>query len=198
MKRLIALLLALVLAACTTISKVEGDQLVNGRLKVSVPAAWNHVQPPWDKEPYDTWTQEGMPLDHLRLWGGVESGQALMRKPTVFFRSRGEKDARVPTFKAGMPPEKLVSLFEELYALSGAVKLTRVEPATFAGQKGVRFEFTLARRWDDLPMKGVGWVAVKDERLYAATFLAPRLSFYERLLPMAESVVNTAQIRGRG
>jgi hypothetical protein len=194
MKRLLALVLALLLAACTSITKVEGEQVVNDRLAVTVPAAWNNVRSPWDSEPYDTWTHEGMPLDHLRLWGGVESGQALMRKPTVFFRSRGEKDARVPTFKAGMPPEKLVSLFEELYALSGAVKLTKLEPATFAGQKGVRFEFTLARRWDDLPMKGVGWAAVKDERLYAATFLAPRLTFYDRLLPLAESVLNTARI----
>jgi hypothetical protein len=196
MKRLLALLLVVFLAACTTISKVEGDQVVNERLAVHVPGAWNKIQSPWDDEPYDTWTQEGMPLDHLRLWGGVRPGQALMAKPTVFFRGQGEKDARVPTFRAGMPPEKLVSLFGELYALSGTVKMTRIEPAEFAGEKGVRFEFTLARRWDDLTMKGVGWVSVKDGRLYAATFLAPRLSFYERLLPLAESVVKTARIKG--
>ena len=28
-----------------------------------------------------------------------------------------------------------------------------------------------------------------------ATFVAPKLSFYERLLPMAEAVVKTARIR---
>jgi len=33
------------------------------------------------------------------------------------------------------------------------------------------------------------------EELYAATFVAPRLSFYERLVPMAEAVVKTARIR---
>ena len=196
MRLLLALLLAALLAACTTISKVEGDQVVNDKLAVHVPAAWNKVQSPWGSEPYDTWTQEGMPLDHLRFWGGVKSGQALMSKPVVFFRGRGEKDARVPTFKAGMPPEKLVSLFEELYATAGAVKLTRVEAATFAGEKGVRFEFTLSRRFDDLTLKGVGWASVRDDRLYAATFIAPRLSFYERLLPMAEAVVKTARIKG--
>lgn len=196
MKRLASLLLVLFLAACTTISKVEGDQVVNDKLAVHVPAAWNRIQSPWSNEPYETWTQEGMPLDHLRFWGGVQSGKTLMAKPMVFFRARGEKDARVPTYRAGMPPEKLVSLFEELYATAGAVKLTRIEPAVFAGEKGARFEFTLMRRWDDLPMKGVGWVAEKDGQLYAATFLAPRLSFYERLLPLAEGVVKTARIRG--
>lgn len=196
MKRLLALLLALALAACTTISKVEGDQLVNHQLQVTVPTAWNKIQAPWGEEPYDTWTQEGMPLDHLRFWGGVESGKPLMRKPTVFFRARGEKDARVPTFRTGMAPEKLVSLFEELYATAGTVRLTRMEPAVFAGEKGVRFEFTLLRRFDDLTLNGVGWVAVKDEKLYAATFVAPKLGFYQRLQPMAEAVVRTARIKG--
>jgi hypothetical protein len=196
MKLLLSLLLAVVLAACTTIAKVEGQQLVNDKLAVEVPAAWNKIQDPWGDEPYDTWTQEGMPLDHLRLWGGVRSGQSLMAKPKVFFVREGQKEARVPTFRAGMPSDKLVTLFEELYATAGTVRLTRVEPAEFAGEKGVRFEFTLARRWDDLPMKGVGWVAVKDEQLYAATFLAPRLALYERLLPLAEAIVKTARIKG--
>jgi hypothetical protein len=93
-----------------------------------------------------------------------------------------------------------VSLFEELYATAGTVTVTRMEPAMFAGQKGVRFEFTLARRSDDLDMQGVGWVAVRQdatwgEELYAATFVAPRLSFFQRLLPMAEAVVKSARIR---
>ena len=196
MKRLLLLLLAMVLAACTTIAKVDGEQLVNDKLLVRVPQAWNKIQDPWSDEPYDTWTQEGMPLDHLRFWGGVRSGEPLMAKPKVFLVRDDQKEARVPTFRTGMAPDKLVSLFEELYATAGTVRLTRVEPALFAGQKGVRFEFTLARRWDDLHMKGVGWVAVKDDQLYAATFLAPRMSFYDRLLPLAEAIVQTARIKG--
>ena len=35
----------------------------------------------------------------------------------------------------------------------------------------------------------------QGEELYAATFVAPRLAFYERLLPMAEAVVKTARVR---
>ena len=61
----------------------------------------------------------------------------------------------------------------------------------------MRFEFTLARRSDDLAMRGVGWVATQTRRdLYAATFVAPQLTFYPRLLPMAEAVVKTARIKG--
>jgi hypothetical protein len=186
----------LLLAACAAISKVEGDQVVNGKLVVSVPAAWNKVTDPWEAEPYDVWTQEGIPLDHLRLWGGVKSGRSLVAKPMVLFRAPGEKAARYPTFTAGSPPDKLVSLFEALYANEGVVTITRVEPTVFAGEKGVRFEFTLARRADDVTLKGVGWVAVHKNELFAATFAAPRLAFFPRLLPMAEAVVKTARIKG--
>lgn len=200
MKRLALLLLALLLAACTTISKMEGEQLVNERLSVQVTSAWNKVTDLWEADPYDTWTQEGIPLDHLRFWGGVRAGHPLMMKPAVFSRAPDAKERRVPTFRPGLTPEKLVSLFEELYATAGPVSITRVEPAVFAGLNGVRFEFTLARRSDDLNLQGVGWIAVRPdpvwgEELFAATFVAPRLSFFQRLLPMAEAVVKTARIR---
>jgi hypothetical protein len=200
MKHLLALALALLLAACSTVTRMDGEQVVNHRLAVHVTQAWNRVNDPWDVDPYDTWTQEGIPLDHLRFWGGVRPGQPLMTKPALFSRAPDAKQPRVPTFRQGLTPEKLVSLFEELYATAGTVTITRVEPAQFAGQKGVRFEFTLARRRDDLDMQGVGWVAVRPdpdfgEELFAATFVAPKLSFYQRLLPMAEAVVKTARVK---
>jgi hypothetical protein len=202
MKRLAALLLALSLAACTTIARMEGDQVVNQRLQVHVSSAWNKVSDPWEVTPYDTWTQEGIPLDHLRFWGGLHPGQPLMVKYAVFSRAEDAKAPRVPSFRQGLTPEKLVSLFEELYATAGTVTITKVEPAVFAGLNGVRFEFDLARRRDDLGMRGVGWVAVRPdptygEELFAATFVAPKLSFFPRLLPKAEEVVKTARIKPR-
>jgi hypothetical protein len=184
-------------------SKMEGEQVVGERLVVQVPGAWNKVVDRAEQPPYDTWTQEGIPLDHLRLWGGVRPGQPLMTKWATYSRAEDAKERRVPTFRPGLTPEKLVSLFEELYATAGTVSITRVEPTVFAGERGVRFEFTLARRSDDLNMRGVGWVAVRPdpvwgEELFAATFVAPRLAFYDRLLPMAEAVVKTARVRPAG
>lgn len=200
MKRLVPFALALALAACANVSRMDGEQLVNERLAVQLTDAWNKVSDPWEVDPYDTWTQEGIPLDHLRFWGGVREGRPLMTKPAVFSRAPDAKEPRVPTFRPGLPPEKLVSLFEELYATAGTVTITKVEPADFAGQSGVRFEFSLARRRDDVDMLGVGWITVKPdpvwgEELYAATFVAPKLAFYQRLLPKAEAVVKTARIK---
>ena len=200
MKRLLALLLAVLLAACTSMAKVEGDQVVNERLVVHVPGARNKVVDRSEKTPYEIWTQEGIPLDHLRLWGGIRPGEPLLTRWATYSRAADAKEARVPTFRTGLTPEKLVSLFEEVYATAGTVAITKVEPAVFAGHQGVRFEFTLARRSDDLDLRGVGWVAVRPdpvwgEELFAATFVAPKLSFYDRLLPMAEAVVKTARVR---
>jgi hypothetical protein len=189
------MLLAASLAGCMTLSKVEGEQVVQGKLAVQVPAAWNRIRDPWDVQPYETWTQEGLPLDHLRIWAGVAPGQPLVSKPVEYLPHEDQRARRVPTFRSHMAPEKLVSLFEELYAASGTVQITRIEPTVFAGEKGWHFEFTLARREDDVVLKGAGWLAVKDGELYAATFAAPRLTFYPRLLPMAEQVVKTARIR---
>jgi len=194
--RLLAAVLAAVLAACTTIAKVDGEQVVGGKLAVTLSQAWNKVTDPWDGGPYDMWTQEGIPLDHLRLWAGLGAGQPLVARPTVLLRAPGQKDPRYPTFTTGLQPDRLVRLFEQLYANEGAVRITRMEPAVFAGQKGVRFEFSLARRADDLELRGVGWAAVHRDELYAATFAAPKLTFYQRLLPMAEAVVRSARIRG--
>ena len=200
MKRLLAILLVLLLAACANVSRMQGDEVVNGRLAVHLTQAWNRVSDPWDVDPYDTWTQDGIPLDHLRIWGGVRPGQPLMTKYALFSREPDAKAPRVPTFRQGLTPEKLVRLFEELYATAGTVNVTKVEPTLFAGQKGVRLEFTLARRSDDLDLRGVAWIAVRPdpiwgEELYAASFVAPKLSFYDRLLPMAEAVVKSARVR---
>lgn len=191
MKKLIALLVALVLAGCASVVKVEGQQLVNQKLAVNVPAAWNRIAA--HQQPYELWTQDGVSLDQLRFWAGVQPGQTLIRVPST---PMGQKAPRVPTFEANMSPDQLVSLFEILFAADGSqVRITRVEPGEFAGERGIRFEFSVIKRSTDLQLKGTGWAAVRDNQLYAATFTAPELAFYPRLLPKAQDVVATARIK---
>ena len=201
MKILAALLLALSLAACSIMTRVEGDAVLNDKLVVHVTDSWNRLNDPWEGESYESWTQEGVPLDHLRIWAGVQPGQPLMNKPMFYSREADSREPRVPTFRNRLAAEKLVNLFEELYANEGVVTVTRIDPGSFAGQAGVRFEFTIVRRADDLTLKGIGWLAVKHsptqgEELYAATFTAPQQAFFDRLLPKAEAVVKTARIKG--
>jgi hypothetical protein len=194
MKKLLAALVVILLTGCAAVVKVEGDQVVNERMNVKLSEAWNKLSNYGVKQPYEVWTQDGPSLDHLRFWAGIKSGQALMATPTV---PSGQTAPRVPTFTSGMAPDQLVNLFEVLYSVDGSmVKMTKVEPAPFAGEQGVRFEFTIVRKRDDLELRGVGWMAVRKDELYAATFAAPRLAYYAKLLPKVESVVASARIKG--
>jgi hypothetical protein len=109
----------------------------------------------------------------------------------------GQKAPRTPTYTAGMQSDQLVNLFEVLYAMDGSiVTMNKVEASNFAGEKGVRFEFSVTRKGDDVQLRGIGWVAVRKSELFAATFVAPKLSFFERLSYKAEAVVKTATIKG--
>jgi hypothetical protein len=195
MKKLISLLLIALLTACASVVKVEGEQVINGHMAVQPTQAWNKFALPNNRQPFEIWTQDGITLDQLRFWAAIAPGQSLMAAPTSP-PPAGQKAPRIPTYTAGMPPDQLVSLFEILYAHDGSlVTVTRVEPTVFAGEKGARFEFSVVRKSDSVQLSGVGWVALKKNELYAATFVAPKLSFFPRLLPQAERVVKTASIR---
>ncbi|MFO1194413.1 MAG: hypothetical protein U1F00_20010 [Rhodoferax sp.] len=195
MLRRLCLCLLVWLAGCANVIKIEGEQVLNQRLAVTVSDAWNKVSLGAQNQPYEAWTQDGLTLDHLRFWAGIEPGKSLMAAPP-FSGGSGQKPPRLPTFRAGMPPDELVGLFELLYAADGSiVTLGRTEPARFAGEPGVRFEFAVLRKSDGVQLQGVGWLAVRNNQLFASTFVAPRLAFFPRLLPRAEAVVATAKIR---
>jgi hypothetical protein len=189
----VLLLAALAGCASTSIEQVDGERALGDSLVVRVDSAWNKMNLPGSKEPYETWTQEGLTLDHLRFWSGVPSGQAIAQPSSA---PAGGVAPRVPTFVSGMSPEQLVQLFEVLYASDGSlVTMGRVAPARFAGGEGLRFEFDWVRKEDDVQLKGVGWLAVRQGKLYAATFAAPRLHFFGRLYPQAQAVIDTATVR---
>ena len=193
MKKFVLLLLVAILAGCaSSVVKIEGDHLVQQRLNVKVSDAWNKF--PSGGQPFELWTQEGLTLDQLRIWAGIKSGQSLVMASTA---SSDQKAQRVPTYTAGMAPDQLVNLLEIMYSADGSlVSMDKVEPAPFAGEKGLRIEFSITRKSDDVQLRGVGWMAVRNNELFAASFVAPRLAFFPRLLPRAERVMQSARIAG--
>jgi hypothetical protein len=186
----LCLCLALFLSACgTVVNRVEGEQRLGQRLMVQLPIAWNHfVQD--SSVPYQVWTQEGLLLDQLRIWAAIKPEQALIQKPAY----DGKKEAQLPTFRAGLRPDQWVGLLEAVYATDGSVvSIEKVEPTTWAGARAVRFEFALARKGDDLALRGVGWATEKDREFFAAVFTAPRLHFYGQLLPQVQALMRSAR-----
>jgi hypothetical protein len=190
---LLALLVVASLTGCSSVIKIEGEQTLYGRLTVRVDSAWNKLPTTGQEQPYEVWTQEGVGLDHLRLWAGTRSGDPLVLAAAP---ADGQKPARVPVFRSDMAPDQLASLFEALYALDGSqVQITRLEPAAFAGQSGLRFELAIVRNRDDVHLSVAGWLAVRQGELFAMTYAAPRLGFFRRGLPGVEAVAASARLR---
>lgn len=189
MKTLRCLLTAalIVLAGCANVAKVStGDALVDGRLQLNLDAAWNQVNLPNVSRPL-LWTQDGITVDALQLWFGIRDGQTLIELP---------KTQRPLVFKAGMTPHEVVSLFEGFHARDGSsFKLDRLAPATFLGGAGVRFDYTVVRKSDDVRVSGVGWAVVRDGELLAMIFVAPRLGFFPRHVAKVEHIAATARMR---
>lgn len=190
MKNIALLTLALILNACTTVTQIEGEQRLGNRLVIDLPKAWNKFSQP-ASVPFQVWTQEGIMIDQLRVWAAIPSGQDLIAKPAA----GGQKLAKVPVFQSGLQPDQWVNLLETAYAADGSVvNIDKVEPTWMAGAKGVRFEFSMTRKNDDLPFRGVGWATEHDKQFFAAVFTAPRLHFFAQLKPQVEAVVQTMRL----
>lgn len=191
---LLSLALTLTLAGCASITAVEGERIVGGRMAVQAHPAWNQLTAPQDKQPFEIWTQHGFGLDQLRLWGGVRDGQPLLMPPAP---AQGQKAARVPTFRATMEHDQLANLFEVLYAADGSqVQITKMEATRFIGERGVRLTFNVLRQRDDVQLSGVVWMAVRQGELFAVAYTAPRLGFFSRGMPGVEAMVGSARVLG--
>jgi hypothetical protein len=192
-RRLTQAALAVTLAAltgCAAVSHVaKGDVTLRDKLVVTVDQPWNQFERGLgDNTP--TWTQDGITVDALRFYPGLKDGELLAPTPAQ------DKGAKPLAFKRTMQPREVVALFEALHARDGAFTLVRVAPDAFAGGDGMRFEFTLVRKVDEVTLQGVGWLTVKDGALYAITFTAPKLAFYPRHVRLAEALARSARIKG--
>lgn len=187
MRRALLLSTLLAVAGCANVAKVStGDNAVGGRVLLTLDAAWNQVNLPGRSSPL-LWTQDGITVDALELWVGIKDGANLVELA---------KDKRPLTFRAGMQPHELVGLFEGAIGRDGSTfTLDKLEPADFLGGTGIRFEYTVLRKVDDVRLSGVGWAAVRNGELFAMTFAAPRLGFFPRHRDKVEQAARSARIK---
>jgi hypothetical protein len=194
MKKLLLIALTLIVAGCANIVKVEGEQVINSKMSVKLPQAWNKINLPGSQQPYELWTQDGVFVDQLRFWAGISNGANLVVAPQK--NSQG-KAPRVPVFTSGMKLDQMANLFEQMYAIDGsAVTLDKVEPSSFGAQQGVRVEFSVVVQGSNLQLKGVAWAAEHKGQFYATSYVAPRLSFFPRYLPQVQDIAKSASIKG--
>ena len=134
---------------------------------------------------------EGLPIDQLRLYSGLKDGQAI--HATAF----GSADAQRKTFnfRSGMQPDEIAALFEGMLTRDGSrYKLLKLEPATFGGGKGFRFEYSLTRKIDNVELSGIGYATVNKGELFAIVYQAPRLGFFPRHVGRVEQMARSARV----
>jgi hypothetical protein len=163
---LTALLVVAIAAGCASVEKVEtGERTVGERLLFTLDGPWNRVNAP-GMGPAQVWTMEGLPIDQLLVYSGLKNEELV--------HARDGGSAKSFAFRSGMQPDEIVALFEGMLTRDGSqFKLERLEPAAFGGQKGFRFEYTIARRVDNAQLSGVGYGAVSNGELFALLYHAP-------------------------
>jgi hypothetical protein len=187
MKKLHLVLLALVLTGCASVNKMQtGQQNIGDRLVVTLEGAWNHVNTP-AMGPGQVWTMEGLPVDQLRVYAGVKDGEPIA--------SAAGKDQAI-NFRSSMQPEDIVTMFESMLTRGGSTfKLDKLEPWTFGGEKGFRFEFTFTRKVDGVINSGVGYGTVSKGELFTLLYAAPRLGFFPRHKDNVEQIARSARFK---
>lgn len=188
MKKFAVLVLAVVLAGCVAMAKVEtGSHGLGDRLTLTIEGPWNHLKSP-GLGPAQTWTMEGLPLDQLLIYSGLKDGELV--------HAKASGKAKNFAFRAKMHADEIVALFEGMLTRDGSTfTLSKLEPATFGGIKGFHFEYVLTRKVDNVILTGTGWGAVSKGELFALIYMAPRLGFFAQHSAEVSRIAQSAQIK---
>lgn len=190
MNKLLVVALAVVLAACATVRKVEsGSRPVGERMTMTIDGHWNHLDYPGIR-PAEIWTMEGVTIDEFLIYSGIRDGQVMHPETPA---SSQKKNI---VFRSNMQIEDVVAMFEGLLTRDGSTfRLISVEPYAFAGGQGFRFEYERIRKVDNVQQRGVGFGAIDRGELFALIYQAPRLTFFPRHKERVEAIARTVSIR---
>lgn len=193
MKTTWALAAVLSLSACVTYGVVPANQTVTAakRLIVTPPSAWNKMPRGTDMLPQEeNWTKNGLVLDSISFFGGVESGGALTRQ-------RRKADQQVPVYRTGMTPPELTGMIESYYRVKGGITQftpTTVEPIAFLGTTGIAMDFDYLTG-DDVRRKGRAVMAEVGGRLFLMTLDGTRSHYFDAAKPDFDAMASGARVR---
>ncbi len=190
MRNLLLIVVVSLLAGCVSMSKVDsGEQKIGDRMSVTLDGPWNRINAP-GLGPAEIWTMEGMPVDQLLIYSGIKNEQIVHAART------GTGAPKNFAFRSNMLPDDIAAMFEGMLTRDGSrYKLEKLEPVTFGGVKGLRFEYSLTRKIDSVLLIGVGYAAVSKGELFSILYAAPKLTFYPRHIARVEQITKSARIK---
>jgi len=116
------------------------------------------------------WTIDGPALGLLQTWGGLKTGDVLIRK----------QGRRMPAFRSGYGALEVAEMVADTIEaiIPGAdVETTDFRPVAFGTRDGFRFQIRYVRK--GLPIRGTAAGAVYGGRLDLLLFTAPAEHYFE-------------------
>jgi hypothetical protein len=184
MKQLpVVVMAALLIAGCGAYKLVEPrTATVADVLLVEPQIAWNSIT----SGPWEVWTVDGVPLQSLQFLKGLAHDEPLY--------SRGG-DKR-PRFRKNMTPYDVMDFVVDSMTDAGGqqIQATGLRPATFAGQDGFRFDWTMLTK-QGLEKRGFAVGAIVKEKLYLAMYTGTTDHYYEKHAADAERAILSARMK---
>lgn len=190
--RIAALGLALLLAACASISAAPaGPYKVSGDMTVTLGQEWADASRAQVGAPRRVrlLTIDGPLLNRLYFTTGLQPGD-FMVKPE-------RRDRPTPTYRAGMSPTELVEFVADSVAALDfqRTETARLRPAKLGGADALRFDLT-AQTDEGLDMSGTAVVAERGGKLYVILYLAPDEHYFTAGQAEVESIMASARFTG--
>lgn len=164
----------LMVAGCANFKLVPANKPVdvgNG-VNVTTDIAWAEQNYPAVSG--TVWTNDGVELDALMFFTGVQEGKPLIKPDAVRM-----KELRV--YKADMIPDDVMELLSSNFGHIGyqQIKTTNLRPTAFGAAQGFRFDLDFLTD-DGLQMKGTALAAQRAKTLDLILFMAPNEYYYGR------------------
>ncbi len=185
-----AFAIAALLSACVAFNATEPGNVKLGDVTVTATGKWNQRSSTAGAN-YELLTQEGLPLDQIRVYPGVESGKTL---DSVGWGAP-ETVKQSLLVQANLKAEGIAELVASNYTARGAsYKAERIAPAKVLGADGVRIEFVATQKTTEVEYKGIAYGAMVGNKLYLLVFHAPKIHFFSKLQAEADSLMKSARL----
>jgi len=190
-RRLAAMLLALLCAACTQYSLVGPGRTAVGGLSVEPGIAWNRASGLTTGPGTETWTLDGPLLDSLIILAALPDGKPL---PLL----RGAPTDKLQPFRATMTASEVMDLFEATFAAemkTTVIETRNLRPLSLGGAEGFRFEVSYTGE-NEVESEMVVAGAISGGKLYLLVYRGARLHYFPKYLPEFEKLVSSARLPG--
>ena len=191
-----ALIFALLLAGAATPARAHKliepgarQGIAKGAFSATPDSVWNRLSEKEGKF-QEIWTADGDRLNRLIFFGGIPSGEPLLKE-------RNKKLDPLPRFAADMLLPDIPVLFERTYRTfygTPTVDVGAMEPASFAGEEGIRFAYRYVDTADEVERRGEAFAVIRNRQLYMVTFEAPALFYFDRDADMVRRLIGTVAL----